>query len=146
MTDNADFRLTAALQDFIEENNIGNDIKIDAASKEAYVFFDTGSKFGKLQSSIQIDENNGYIMIYLIDFQHSIIKDKKSNALEKINEINLETKIGCFQLFNYEDSEYIRFYLGFPADDVSVNETVIYNLFVECIQAFELRGNDLVNF
>ena len=66
--------------------------------------------------------------------------------MEKINQVNVSTKIGCFQLFNYEDSEYIRFYLGFPADDVDVDATVIYNLLAECIRTYETSAHELIDF
>ncbi len=142
-----DMRLTSALQEFVDENNIGQEIDIDEEKNESYLFFTTDSEIGKLQSCIQVSEDSGYIMVYLIDFKNKIEKKNKSAVLDKINLINLVTKIGSFQLFNDEesDSDYIRFYLGFPADDVEVNETVIYNLLAECLEAIKNNGNEFSN-
>lgn len=138
-----DMRLTSALQEFVDENNIGKEIDIDDGKDQSFLFFTTDSEIGELVSCIQVSEDSGYIMIYLIDFKNKIEKKNKNAVLDKINLINLVTKIGSFQLFNDKDSDsdYIRFYLGFPADDVEVNETVIYNLLAECLVAIKTSGN-----
>jgi len=146
MSEPLKFRLANALQAFIDENGIKKSIDIDHEEQQSYLFFSSTTDLGEVQCGIHTAEADAYVMVYLINGQKRIPKSKRNKILEKINQINISTKIGCFQLFNYEDGEYIRFYLGFPADDVDVDATVIYNLLAECIRTYETSAHELIDF
>ena len=137
------WRITNVVKEFIEENGIEASIDIEEDEDSSFTIFSTASESGSLRTIINVDEESGYFMMYVIYTDEIIPKKYTDEVLKYVNHINLHTKIGAFHIFNYEGDAFLRHYQGLLGDDMEIGESLIYNMLLEAVNAIQVRAPQL---
>jgi len=133
------WRITNVVKEFIEENGIEASIDIDEDEDSSFTIFSTASESGSLRTIINVDEESGHFMMYVIYTDEIIPKKYANEVLKYVNHINLHTKIGAFHIFKYEGDSFLRHYQGLLGDDMEIGESLIYNMLLEAVDAIQMR-------
>jgi len=137
------WRITNVVKEFVEENGIEASIDIDEDDDSSFTIFSTACEAGSLRTIINVNEETGYFMMYVVYTDDTIPKKHMDEVLRYVNHTNLHTKIGAFHIFKHEGESFLRHYQGLLGDDMEIGESLIYNMLLEAVNAIQIRAPQL---